>query len=59
MAVTLPTPLVTAHIDARGNVTIDGERPPVRQRSREPVMCTACQRRGHNRSNRRCPARAA
>lgn len=59
----LPVPTLSATIDARGNVTIAGWRPPARPRAegfrkpRKAGRCSACKRLGHIASNRRCPAR--
>jgi len=59
----LPTPLLTAIIDGRGNVTLLGEeiaKPPggITGRTNARCHCTACGRRGHIASNRRCSARS-
>lgn len=62
MIPSLPTPLVTAHIDERGNVTIAGEEPAPEQpryRARAIGHCTECGVRGHARSNRKFHPRAA
>lgn len=58
----LPVPTLSATIDARGNVTIDGWTPAPRPRAeglrkRAQGKCSKCGSKDHIASSRRCPKR--